>query len=72
MELVGEHVKLFVDLQDYNTVNLKLTKKILTSEQFQFLLNFNGKHVDVTVSVTPENLVKIRDHINEIIFKFAE
>ncbi|ADP32472.1 hypothetical protein C6370_20370 [Bacillus atrophaeus] len=65
-------MKLSVDLQDYNNVNLKLTKKVLTSENYQFLLNFNGKRLDLTVSVTPENLIKIRDNINELIFRFTD
>ncbi|WGE06309.1 hypothetical protein P5640_07650 [Bacillus subtilis] len=48
------------------------TPKLLTSEHYQFLLGFKGEKLDITISVTPQSLVKLRDDINELIFMFSD
>jgi len=65
-------LNIFVDQDNYKEVSLKLTKKLLTSEHYQFLLCFKGEKLDITISVTPQSLVKLRDDINELIFMFSD
>lgn len=35
-------------------------------------LCFKGEKLDITISVTPQSLVKLRDDINELIFMFSD
>ncbi|UTL74848.1 hypothetical protein [Bacillus halotolerans] len=65
-------MNIFVDQDNYKEVNLRLTKKLLTSEHYQFLLGFKGEKLDITISITPQSLVKLRDDINELIFMFSD